>query len=910
LLIEDNPADADLVRDALAERNDLEVRHVERLRDALTSIESRGVDIILLDLSLPDATRLDGLGRLRAAVSEVPIVVLTGTMDERLGITAVQHGAEDYLFKGELTPRLLQRAVRYAIERRRFSQREKDFAQERAARVQLELAFKAGRSGSFDWNLRDNVIACSDEILALYGFDRQEFGGRYEDWLDCLVPADREACVAAITRALGTGDFVAEFRICRRDTGEVRWMEGRGQVLFDPAGAPARMIGVNVDITERKRADETLRRSEQALAEASDIAALGAWWIDVADPQDVDGSPLRWSEGVYRIFGYEPGEVAVTNALFYEAVHPEDRERVATAMSRAISERRPYSVEHRIIRADGAERVVFERAQITYDDRGRPQRIVGAVPDITERKRADEALRQSERRFRELADAMPQIVWAARADGSVDYHNRRGYELAGFDASRVHHDSWPERLHPDDRQRCRDAWHEAIRTGAPYEVESRVQFTRSGEYRWYLVRALPVRDDRGTIVRWYGTSTDIHDLKEAQEQLAAARTSAERAKAIAEQASRAKDHFLAVLSHELRTPLTPVLTGVSMLQKDAKLSAQARGYLDIVRRNAELESRLIDDLLDVTRIAQGKMELDRRRLELCTIIHRAVEVCRPDIEARRIHFDVDIGPRPYVVHADAARLQQAFWNLLKNAIKFTPQGGCVGIRCRPNNGHVVVDVMDSGIGIDRAALPYVFDPFVQAERSIAQQFGGLGLGLAIAKAMVEAHGGTIAAQSEGRNKGAVFTIRLPMIVAGADAVVATRGVPGAVSDAAGYPRLRVLLVEDHGDTAMMLRLVLEGAGHSIETAGDVATALAAATSRHFDLLVSDVGLPDGSGLDLIRELRARGSTVPAIAVSGYGHERDVQRSRAAGFRAHLVKPVDADRLLEAVARTARRPVVA
>jgi len=318
----------------------------------------------------------------------------------------------------------------------------------------------------------------------------------------------------------------------------------------------------------------------------------------------------------------------------------------------------------------------------------------------------------------------------------------------------------------------------------------------------------------------------------------------------------------------------------------------------MVRRNVELEARLIDDLLDVSRISRGKIELSRSPVELCKVIDRAVEVCKRDIEARRLHFGVDMGPAaPYWVEADAPRLQQVFWNLLKNAIKFTPHGGCVGIRCRPNGTHVVIEVNDSGIGIEPAALTRVFDAFEQVEQSITRQFGGLGLGLAISKALVEMHGGTIAAHSEGRDKGSTFRVRLPLTTP------AVR--PEATPPAARPPRvvrpLRILLVEDHGVTAKMMQMVLTSDGHTVESAGDVATALELAGQHAFDLLMSDLGLPDGSGHDLMRELRQRGHKFPGIALSGYGQEEDIQRSYQAGFVAHLTKPASREAVLEAVA---------
>ena len=402
------------------------------------------------------------------------------------------------------------------------------------------------------------------------------------------------------------------------------------------------------------------------------------------------------------------------------------------------------------------------------------------------------------------------------------------------------------------------------------------------------------------MARWtvFWSSPRISPTENGQRLICAAKDSAERAKAAAEQANRAKDYFLAILSHELRTPLTPVLMGVSMLQRRPDLDQDLRETLEMVRRNVEMEAWLIDDLLDLMHIARGTVELHKQRADLCTVIGYAVEVCRPDIEMRGLEFAVDMGPdAPYWVEADIARLQQVFWNLLKNAIKFTPRGGCVGIRCRLDGpGQVVAEVHDSGIGIDPEVLPRLFNAFEQADRSIRQQYGGLGLGLAISKAMAEMHGGSIAAYSEGRGKGATFRVRLPLTISRDQLEVRAPTTPQ--SRAIGP--WRVLLVEDHDVTAKIIRLMLMSEGHAVETAGDVATALKLAREHRFDLLISDLGLPDGSGHDLMRKLRSQRYIVPGIALSGYGQEEDIQRSREAGFFAHLTKPVPRERLVEAI----------
>ncbi|MHB1038040.1 MAG: hybrid sensor histidine kinase/response regulator [Pirellulales bacterium] len=459
-----------------------------------------------------------------------------------------------------------------------------------------------------------------------------------------------------------------------------------------------------------------------------------------------------------------------------------------------------------------------------------------------------------------------------------------------------------ERTHRQDWDGLQQRAAELKAQAGNYEAEFRVTWP-DGSVHWILAKGRSFAVE-GRPLRAIGVAVDITERKEAEEELAAAKASAEHAKAAAEQANRAKDHFLAVLSHELRTPLTPVVMAVSMLQRIPDLDSKTSETLEMIGRNVELEAGLIDDLLDVTRIARGKIELHKQRVELCTVIQRAVEVCMPDIEARGLHFGTDAGPgAPYWIEADVPRLQQVFWNLLKNAIKFTPNGGCVGIRCRPQGNYVVAEVSDSGIGIEPEALSRVFNAFEQAERSITRQFGGLGLGLAISKALVEMHGGEIEASSEGRNKGTTFRIRLPMVVP-----ARKREGPAATSRPPVRP-MHILLVEDHGATAKMLKVVLTAAGHSVETAGDVATALELAAGQPFDLLLSDLGLPDGSGQDLMRQLRSRGFKFPAIALSGYGREEDVARSYQAGFVAHLAKPSSLEVILGTIAAVGPAAVV-
>jgi two-component system CheB/CheR fusion protein len=529
------------------------------------------------------------------------------------------------------------------------------------------------------------------------------------------------------------------------------------------------------------------------------------------------------------------------------------------------------------------------------------QRVEARTAELAQ---SNQALRQSEERFRLAIQATNDAIWDINlATGTVHWNETYATAFGRPPETKDSWQWWIDRIYPEDRERTVGTFRAAI-DGRETTWTCEYRFLRAdGSWADIYDRAFIARDESAKAWRVVGAMLDITDRKRAEEDLRAAKDSAEQAKAAADQANRAKDHFLAVLSHELRTPLTPVVMGVSMLQGRPDLDPKVREMLEMVRRNVEMEAQLIDDLLDVTRIARGKIVLTRSPVELCSVIQRAVEVCKPDIVARKLHFGIDLGPAaPYWVEADVPRLQQVFWNLLKNAIKFTPHGGCVGIRCRPEEGHVLAEVNDSGIGIEAEALGRIFNAFEQAERSITRQFGGLGLGLAISKALVELHGGTIEVRSEGRDKGATFRIRLPLC--------APAGQPAASSPAAPPQRavrpLRILLVEDHGVTAKMLRMVLSAEGHTIQTAGDVATALGLADQHTFDLLVSDLGLPDGSGHDLMRRLRERGHKFPGIALSGYGQEEDIKRSYQSGFAAHLTKPASREAVVQVIASVTAR----
>jgi signal transduction histidine kinase len=411
-----------------------------------------------------------------------------------------------------------------------------------------------------------------------------------------------------------------------------------------------------------------------------------------------------------------------------------------------------------------------------------------------------------------------------------------------------------------------------------------------GAVDYILTPVVPdiLRAKISVFVDLFKKTEQIKRQAEERENLIREQAITEHARAEAERASAAKDRFLAMLSHELRTPLTPVLASVSTLEYDGKVPESMRESLQLIRRNVELEARLIDDLLDLTRISKGKVQLSFEIVDAHSLVRNALDICQLEIEAKKLELRTDLAATRVFLRADPARLQQIFWNLIKNAVKFTPDGGKLGIRTtNKSDGQFQLDVEDSGCGIDPEVLPVIFHAFEQGGRA---QLGGLGLGLAISKALVDAHQGSIGAQSGGRDRGAKFTTLFPTCERDATTEAASP------SRAAGKRKsVRLLLVEDHEDTNRCLTQMLRRRGYEVHPAYNVRSALDLAASKEFDVLVSDIGLPDGSGNDLFQALRT-GRPIFGIALSGYGMDEDVRRSRDVGFAHHLVKPVDLNKL--------------
>jgi CheY-like chemotaxis protein len=352
-----------------------------------------------------------------------------------------------------------------------------------------------------------------------------------------------------------------------------------------------------------------------------------------------------------------------------------------------------------------------------------------------------------------------------------------------------------------------------------------------------------------------------------------------------------------MLSHELRTPLTPVISALESLETEPTQTQDTKASLAMIRRNIELETQLIDDLLDFTRIARDKMQLRFVPIDAHQAVSNVVEICRGEARSRRLHVHLDLRANSCHVTADAAKFQQIIWNLLKNAIKFTPEGGDITISSdNPSEMVLTVSVRDTGIGMEPDVMQRIFDPFEQGNRSFEHRFGGLGLGLAISKSLAQSHGGMLTAQSDGSNRGSMFTLTMQALPQGEAASVASK----AVTDSARQP-LKILLVDDHHDTCVALEKLLARRGHLVAVTHDVRSAMEAAVRNKFDLLISDIALPDGTGMDLMMQLRAI-NNLPGIAISGFGNNGDIERSLQAGFSEHLTKPIKLDNLEAAIER--------
>jgi PAS domain S-box-containing protein len=702
----------------------------------------------------------------------------------------------------------------------------------------------------------------------------------------------------------------------------------------------------------RKRSDGKPRNADAKRPQFENLRSpeLAPYWLsaiiesadDAVISKTLDGIITSWNFGAQRIFGYTAEEVIGKPVTILIPADHADEEPTILARLRAGDRIEHYETVR--VRKDGT---LIDISLTVSPIRGPDGQIVGAskiARDITEQKQARKALDEALARLKLALDAARLGDWSWDAQTDILNMSETAADIFGIPPGpRMSWDAMSELLHKEDRQMARVAVDEALAKHTDYDVEYRV--TRNGNSEvWVSSKGRGIYADNGTIVGMLGFVQDISTRKSNEETLrkqaeelrtlnesvtrlyqtaTKARAEAEKAAAEnerlyrqAEESSRLKEEFLATISHELRTPLSAILGWARMLRMGQLSPENSIKALDTIERNARAQSQLVDDLLDVSRIITGKLRMDVRPSDPSSFIDAAVEAVRPAADAKGVRVQKVIDTGPISIPGDPVRLQQVVWNLLSNAIKFTPRGGRVQIRSERVNSHLEIVVSDTGQGISPDFLPHVFDRFRQADQKTSRQHGGMGLGLAIVRHLVEMHGGTVSANSEGEGKGATFTVSLPIAPVYQVDSSAGRVHPGArdllppndITDR--LDELKILVVDDEADTRELLRQGLEYCGATVSVAGSAAEAVEALMAQIPDILISDIGMPAVDGYDLIRQVRrlpaTDGGKIPAIALTAYTRTEDRLQALRAGYDMHVPKPVELAELVAVAASVVRR----
>jgi signal transduction histidine kinase/PAS domain-containing protein/ActR/RegA family two-component response regulator len=710
------------------------------------------------------------------------------------------------------------------------------------------------------------------------------------------------------------------------------------------------------ELAERRRAEEALKKSQTLLSEAQRIAHIGSWEWEITQGRG------WWSEELYRVLGVEPESVRATFEDYLDRVHPADREMVKNAVEDSLNSGMPFHVDHRVLLPDGAERVIHTEGGVTLDAEGRAVRMFGLGQDITEQRAIEEqrahfiraeAARWEAEAAQERATFLARITatlassldiektlpaalelavsamadWCTldllSSDGTItrvavahrDENrareaaglrgrslDRNGRSLAALVLASGQTETWSEAeiLELDDPEQV--VLLQALGAGYALAAPLYVQGRPHGAFSWVRSRR-PFDPAEKFLAEQVAQRTAIA-IEHAQLYREAQR------------ANQLKDEFLATLSHELRTPLQAIVGWARLLQTGTLDPDSVKKAIDTISRNAQAQNQLISDVLDVSRIIAGKLRLNLRSVHLVEEIEAALDTARPAAEAKQIKLDAVLDPSAGPISGDPDRLQQVVWNLLSNAIKFVPRGGRVLVRLEPVNSHVEVVIEDNGPGIPEQFLPYIFERFRQADSSTTRRHGGLGIGLAIVRHIVELHGGTVAARNRDVGTGAIFTLTFPRrsvvaVDSGApldEHPAADRTIP--LDGGPSLEGLRVLVVDDEQDAREMVAAALELNGAQVFLAAAAPEAFDLLVRERPDVLLSDIEMPGRDGYELIQEIRKlprdRGGATPAVALTAYATMDHRVRSLRAGFQLHVVKPVQPAELATVVASLAGR----
>jgi PAS domain S-box-containing protein len=706
------------------------------------------------------------------------------------------------------------------------------------------------------------------QAARLFGLDRSQLIGN--SIRDVRSGLHTDAFEAACRQAMRDGHAVeATFY----DPVHGSWYEAR----LCPV-APGLLVYVR-DVTIEVERAQALRASQRHLQLMADSIPQIVWIVEAS------GRGVYFNRQWVAYTGV-PIDSTTPMDVASEFVHPDDRSDTMRAWNAAYDHGGNFHVEHRIRSKAGTYRWFLVMAEPYRNAAGEIERWFGTSTDIHEQKVAKIALTESELRFRALANATSDVVYHMSPDWKYMHQlDGRGFlkTTTSLDEYRIE-----EYVHPDDLELARTTIANAIRDKAVFELEHRV--LRTDDSRgWTYSRAVPILDDDGEIREWIGMASDITERKAIEEQLT--------------EANNRKDEFLAMLAHELRNPLAPIKAAAQLLQLRSLSAERILDTSRIIDRQVAHMTNLVDELLDMSRVSKNLIELDLVPLDIRLVVNDAVEQVTPLIQSRRHRLHIHLPAQTAFVTGDKKRLVQTMANLLGNAAKFTQEGGNIELRVEVEGEQVLIDIADNGIGMTADTLAHAFDLFSQAERSSDRSQGGLGLGLALVKSLVELHGGTVATSSSGLGKGSTFTVRLPRLAAGMPVE--------QQSDARALPRspgLRILVVDDNRDAADTLAMLLETMGHDVAVDYGAQEALARAAGASFHLYLLDIGLPEMDGYELARRLRGRAENAGAtlVAVTGYGQESDRARALAAGFDHHIAKPIDLDKLGLVLAQLGRQ----
>ncbi len=735
----------------------------------------------------------------------------------------------------------------------------------RLARSEERFRTLVEASSSVVWTTDPHGAAVDENLSWELFTGRPQRHYRGYRWLAAVHPRDRESLREAWREgARDRACWTARARVLARNN-RYRDMIVRGVPLFDESGAVREWMGSCADVTDLMRAEARLRR----FAESN--------LIGVAFARD-DGRIEQANDEYLRICGVPvpaEREAGVAPAL--------DPARLAAARASGAAARYETLFTH----PDGS--TVPALVGIAPADTEGSQ-FIAFVLDLSEQKRAESALRRQQEDFRMLADNISQHAWTISPAGEFLWFNQRWFEFTGLDPRTPPDQQWQQAAsHPAHRDRIASGLRHALARGEPWEDVIPLRGA-DGAFHWFLSRALPIRQD-GEVVRWFGTSTDIDERLRMERELS--------------EGNRRRDEFIATMAHELRNPLAPIQAGVEIMKLSSSLPPQLIRTRAIMDRQLGHLVRLLDDLLDVSRLSAGRIELRKETVALKAVVDSALEVSRLRIESGRHELEVRLPPEPLLVEGDLVRLSQVVSNLVDNAAKYTPDGGRVRLTLARDGGDALIEVSDNGIGIDPATLPHVFDLFSRKPGPAARQQGGIGIGLSIARQLVHLHGGNLTASSRGLGQGSTFTVRLPL----AQAAMASAGAPARGAPAGKVAR-RVLILDDNVDAAQTLGALLELGGHEIELAHTGREAIERAPRFLPDVAFLDIGLPDMTGYDVARALRQAPSLerTRLVALTGWGAPQDRAHSREAGFDVHLTKPVNLEAIAAALPELALPPL--